>query len=48
MQTTIVNDEAVELNEYFSVRIDAFNDTTGPVELAPRETEIVILNEDGN
>ena len=42
---SIVNDETVELNEYFFVRIEAF---IGPVEFVRRETEIVILNDDGN
>ena len=43
----IIDDETVELNEHFFIRIKVNNGSTCPVELALRETEIIILNDDG-
>ena len=44
---SINDDEAVELNEHFLVRMEVISETDSPVELSPGQTEIVILNDDG-
>ena len=45
---TIIEDEAVELNEGFFVRFKVSGELADAVELEQRETQVIITNNDGN
>ena len=43
----IIDDDVVELDEHFFVRIEVIGDLANRVQLVQKETEIIILNDDG-
>ena len=45
---TIMDDEAVELNELFFMRVEVSGASSDTVEQAQRETQVTIVNNDGN
>lgn len=47
VSVTIVDGKAVELNERFFVRIEVIGEQTDVVELVQRETQVFIMNNDG-
>lgn len=45
---TIIDDEAVELNERFFMKIEVSGEMSDAVELEQGETQVIITNNDGN
>ena len=44
---SIINDEVIELDERFYVRIEVIGELANHVQLVQKEAEIIILNDDG-